>query len=703
MALDQDVIFLAQAIRETETGNRPVAGASGELVSRYQFMPDTWRGAAAKYLGDAQAPLTLENENKVAYQRIKEWKDQGLGPDQIAAAWNAGLGSLKDDRWKTNVGTNKMGVNFDTPGYVRKVGSAYERIKGQRALAQGAPPAQISSPMPTGAVGATIDRNPDAIARGVAKVARVVAPIGESVGLAAAVGGAKKMQAETTKIQQGLVDAAVRIIRNPNLSAAQKQRAMKAIQSSGGANVIEASGAFDETAGQTVGKGLQTLGSVLAGQGAGAVSRLELTGAKRLGASALAEGALSGVTTGLGMGLQTERPGMEALKTGAISAGLTAAVPVLGKIIGSVGKNTFAAFGGRPAAGLQHLFDVAKDDPTFTSKVFRQMANATEDSQGAVVRKVQDALDTIAENRDEAYRIAKKEIQARYRQPSANTLEVLDPDTGRWASKPFTIDPVKEKLKQTLSQFNISIKKSPRGATVFDFSEAPSFRNNPPNQTAVKRLYDDVMGWTDYTPNGLDRLRQTISEGFSTPSALVPLETAKKRLNAIIAPVKSELRRHINEILPEIGKMNNDYADASEFVKHVSKELSVPLSDKAAIKTAVTRLSNLFNPRSAYYREVVQELGETTAKDILTDIAVQNFKGWAPEGLGRYLSAGNIFAGGIERAAGAAVLGSPRIGAEAAIKAGQLSRVFGTETGQSVIAQLRNLALRGLSGDSTSP
>ncbi len=71
MGLDQQVVNLAKSIRQVETGNRPVSGASGELASRYQYMPATWKSTAQKYLGDANAELTLENENKATYLKLK--------------------------------------------------------------------------------------------------------------------------------------------------------------------------------------------------------------------------------------------------------------------------------------------------------------------------------------------------------------------------------------------------------------------------------------------------------------------------------------------------------------------------------------------------------------------------------------------------------------------------------------------------------
>lgn len=130
--LDQQVVALAKAIRQHESGNRPVSGGSGE-GGRYQFMPETWKSGAQKYLGNPNAPMTLENENTVAYSKIKEWKDAGYTPPQIASMWNSG-----SPNWEGKVGVNKYGVKYDTPSYVRNVYAQYQKFKpqGEQAMDQ---------------------------------------------------------------------------------------------------------------------------------------------------------------------------------------------------------------------------------------------------------------------------------------------------------------------------------------------------------------------------------------------------------------------------------------------------------------------------------------------------------------------------------------------------------------------------------------
>lgn len=122
--LDKKIIALAKAIRQHESGNNYQAkGGSGEFGA-YQFMPATWKSWAKKYLGNSNAEMNRINQNKVAYYRIKEWKDQGLNPGQIAAAWNSG----SPYNWENKIGVNKFGVRYDVPKYVKSVYSIYKRF-----------------------------------------------------------------------------------------------------------------------------------------------------------------------------------------------------------------------------------------------------------------------------------------------------------------------------------------------------------------------------------------------------------------------------------------------------------------------------------------------------------------------------------------------------------------------------------------------
>ena len=119
--LDQGVALLARAIRKVESNdNFKAEGASGEFGA-YQFMPDTWAVLARRYLGNAHAPMSPTNQDKVAYYEIKNLKDKGNNPKQVASIWNSGK-----PEWEGKKGTNKYGVKYDVPAYVNKVINAYK-------------------------------------------------------------------------------------------------------------------------------------------------------------------------------------------------------------------------------------------------------------------------------------------------------------------------------------------------------------------------------------------------------------------------------------------------------------------------------------------------------------------------------------------------------------------------------------------------
>src|ERR1035441_4508617 len=98
--LDPDIQTFTKAIATQEGGgsllpytapsadepNDPAGMAGG----RYQFTANTWKAYAREVLGNSNAPMTPENQNQVAYPKMKQWKDAGNSYAQIASMWNAG-------------------------------------------------------------------------------------------------------------------------------------------------------------------------------------------------------------------------------------------------------------------------------------------------------------------------------------------------------------------------------------------------------------------------------------------------------------------------------------------------------------------------------------------------------------------------------------------------------------------------------------
>jgi len=146
-SMDNDVINLAKAIRQTESGGDFNAkGGSGESGA-YQWMPNTWKAHAKQALGNENAEMSPSNQNAVAYTVLKSWKDQGLNPAQIAAKWNSG----SESGWENKRGVNSAGVHYDVPKYVKSVTDAYQTVKaGGQTFADPNNPSSVAAPQPQG-------------------------------------------------------------------------------------------------------------------------------------------------------------------------------------------------------------------------------------------------------------------------------------------------------------------------------------------------------------------------------------------------------------------------------------------------------------------------------------------------------------------------------------------------------------------------
>lgn len=140
--MDQDVINLAKAIRQKESGgNFDAVGDNGTSKGAYQWQANTWKGHAKQILGDENAEMTRDNQQAVAYGMMKTWKDQGLNPAQIAAKWNSG----SEKGWENKIGVNVINgkpIQYNVPQYVKDVTDTYQKFKLESHQAQ----PEITSP-----------------------------------------------------------------------------------------------------------------------------------------------------------------------------------------------------------------------------------------------------------------------------------------------------------------------------------------------------------------------------------------------------------------------------------------------------------------------------------------------------------------------------------------------------------------------------
>lgn len=160
--LDTAAVNLARAIRTVESGSKyDTTGKSGEKGA-YQWMPGNFENNARKY-GLDPSDFSPVNQDKVAYHVIKEYKDRGFTPEQVAAAWNAGEQAAISGEWRSRVGTNRYGVAYDTPKYVSDVVGQFQQLKGQGGNGVLLPPGTQSDSSSLNGYGAPVKPEPTQI------------------------------------------------------------------------------------------------------------------------------------------------------------------------------------------------------------------------------------------------------------------------------------------------------------------------------------------------------------------------------------------------------------------------------------------------------------------------------------------------------------------------------------------------------------
>ncbi len=158
--LDPKAQLLTKAIGMQESGgniNYTASGDNGSSFGAYQWnnqpngksvplaqgeLPSNWKINAKAILGDANAPMTPENQNQVAYTQVKQMLDSGLTPAQVASKWNSG----NPNAYKTSSsGTTQIGgkpVNYDVANYVTKVQGYAQQLWNQQNQPSTSQPSQ---------------------------------------------------------------------------------------------------------------------------------------------------------------------------------------------------------------------------------------------------------------------------------------------------------------------------------------------------------------------------------------------------------------------------------------------------------------------------------------------------------------------------------------------------------------------------------
>ncbi len=607
--LDKSVVNLARAVRNVESGdNFNARGKSGEYGG-YQYTPATW--AAHSKAAGINAPLesaTKEDQNKVFYTWAKAQKDAGKNVGEIVSMHNAGEGRPQA-YLEGNKGTNKFGVDYDTAEYARKVAQKYQELKSMDGGEEPAPTEPVEEPRKK----TFLEK-----ASGLFNAFFPTKNIGEAIGTSIA-------KARATPEERQYIEPSKATLGGIAGDVAQNALYFTPMGRAAGLATKGIEAVAPRFAGGALAK---TAGNVAAGAGTGYAFDV---------ANNFSNDKENKFTPGLGTALGGALPLVAPALKGAgylASEALGASTGTGGKVIRTAAEQ--AAKGGAE------------------TQAFKEALRG-QTSPESIVTDARKAFGNLKETRREAYTQGLKKLQdeTMITKKGKTYVKKFDQELGKEILVPTNLSTkgVKDVATRTLKSIGLDAKG--RG---IDFSSRPSLDGK-----GIQKIHDFVYDWKDLTPEGLNTLRQEVAgfrKGGINPSP------ADSRFNLYVDRLSGNLKNYLGERVPQIQKMNDQYAAASKVIKDVKAGLS--LGDRVQTDTAFRKLNSVLRTNNEFRQQLLGELKGEAARTLPAKIAGQQLSEFLPRGLVRPVGAlaagaGALTGVGIIPMLQAAVLTSPRI------------------------------------------
>lgn len=353
---------------------------------------------------------------------------------------------------------------------------------------------------------------------------------------------------------------------------------------------------------------------------------------------------LSGLLTGAGgaargaatTGSRLGRAGAAAAKVGTaidpITQGVRAASAVGGPGVRAAGSFAAAGLGATTGSGTAPV----RVGVTRNTKAFRQ----------AMRGKITD-LDIVEHARQGAQEIRRKRSSL-----YQSRLDSLP-------ERKMRLEPVKAKMAELEEDFRVrrtegSPAEAPTPANPQGRAEQKSrvvlseAAVGAQGRRDIASIINTVDNWEDTSVLGMDALKRQLDDFYSDSS----------QARAFVADLRGEVKKQLDTV-PGYKQMTKDYAEATELINLIEKELS--LNQQAG--TSVRKLANALNQNNGFRRIVIEALDESGGTRLLEETAGSTFTDIAPRGIMRPITGGAIIgsaATGTLEALPALLLTSPR-------------------------------------------
>lgn len=305
-----------------------------------------------------------------------------------------------------------------------------------------------------------------------------------------------------------------------------------------------------------------------------------------------------------------------------------ATLPLAGALIGELSKKIV----GFTAGTGQEVLQRALDNPDSVGEAVKKYATNPE-TKTFLVEKAKSAIGDFVQSKQQEFGKAIDELPA---------------------SEIISKEPAIEAFKKGLDKFGVILKDD-----TLDFANS---NLTSADQRGVQEAFDKLNNWTDDTPKGLDRLRQTLGS-FMDDFKI----QGNTRANVVLGDAQRALKQHLTENLPGYSKALNDFSTKSKVTNDVLKELQ--LTGKAKETTQLANIMKVFKKDPSVRNKLVTILGQDETEKFLNEISGAILSDWLPANkLGnalRVLAEGGSLAAGFASGHVASAIPATLVGAAA--------------------------------------
>lgn len=166
------------------------------------------------------------------------------------------------------------------------------------------------------------------------------------------------------------------------------------------------------------------------------------------------------------------------------------------------------------------------------------------------------------------------------------------------------LEDIQSDLKQSLDEFKIKLEPTDKWIELnFDGSTV----TQGSSKKQIQEMFDDILYWTDDTPDGLDTLKQRVQDRYLWWEWTWKADILSTKLSN---KIKDKI---VNEV-PEYAQMTKSYENVMNELRDIEKTLKI--WDDKNKASAITRLWQTFKDNIAFREEMVNKLEELSGVDL---------------------------------------------------------------------------------------